>query len=296
VVIEKGSYNFSIGYLRDEAVVPGQNFTRYSFRGSLDHEVGKYFRLGFTTNNSYSVTNGNNMGLYGVLSMSPMISPTNADGTPRTVASMPQDDTWVYTKESVENLGDKWIDQTRAFGSYNNMYGEVKIPGVEGLKYRINLGGNFRLSNTGQYTGEGVFSNTATTPSTASVDQRLTFNWAVENIISYDRTFGKHQINAVALYSAEETKYNRTNISTKGIPVDAFQFYNLGSTVEEKVVNPDNQDYQLTGLTSYMGRVMYSFDNRYVKCYSTCRWFIKIGSWTQMAYLPCRITWLEYQE
>ena len=59
------------------------------------------------------------------------------------------------------NLGDKWIDQTKAYGSYNTLFGEVKIPGIEGLKYRVNLGLNFRMTNGGSYTGEGVFSSTS---------------------------------------------------------------------------------------------------------------------------------------
>jgi len=122
----------------------------------------------------------------------------------------------------VDALGDKWIDLTKAFGSYNTLYGEVKIPGVEGLKYRINLGMNFRQSNQGTYTGEGVFSSTPTTPSTASISNALTTNWAIENLLTYDRTFAaKHQVNIVGLYSAEQTMYNSSYVSVRDIPADA---------------------------------------------------------------------------
>ena len=67
---EKGSYSFGVGYYRDEAVLPGQNYSRFSIRGTLDQEIGKYFRFGFITNNNYSITKGNNLGLYGSLSSS----------------------------------------------------------------------------------------------------------------------------------------------------------------------------------------------------------------------------------
>jgi hypothetical protein len=111
---------------------------------------------------------------------------------------MPLDDQWTYSRETIEALGDQWIDRTKAYGSYNTLFGEVTIPGIQGLKYRINLGGNFRMSNGGSYTGEGVFSNNATTPSTATVSNSLTTNWAVENLLTYERTFAeKHQVNAV---------------------------------------------------------------------------------------------------
>jgi TonB-linked SusC/RagA family outer membrane protein len=260
-----GHYNFGVGYYKDEAVIPGQNYNRFSMRGTLDQGVGKFFRFGFITNNNYSVTNGSNLGLYGVLSMSPIASPYMEDGTWKRTVKMPLDEQWNYTREIIEGLGDKWIDQSKAYGSYNTLYGEVKIPGIEGLKYRLNLGGNFRMSNGGSYTGEGVFSTTASTPSTATISNSLTTNWTVENLLIYDRTFAtKHQVNAVAMYSAEETRYNRSQISAKDIPADAFQYYNLGRAAGEFTINPDYQDYQVSGLMSYMGRVMYSYDNRYM--------------------------------
>ena len=42
---QKGSYNFGVGYYKDEAVIPAQNYSRFSLRGTLDQEVGKYFPL-----------------------------------------------------------------------------------------------------------------------------------------------------------------------------------------------------------------------------------------------------------
>ena len=35
---EKGSYKFGVGYYRDEAVLPGQDYTRYSLRASVDQK------------------------------------------------------------------------------------------------------------------------------------------------------------------------------------------------------------------------------------------------------------------
>ncbi len=269
---QKGSYNFGVGYYKDEAVIPGQNYSRFSMRGTLDQEVGRFFRFGFTTNNNYSINLGNNLGLYGVLSLSPLANPYNADGTWKRTIKMPLDEQWTYSKDIINNLGDGWIDQTKSYGSYNSIYGEVKIPGVEGLKYRVNLGGNFRMSSTGQYTGQGVFALNATTPSVATIINTLTTNWAVENLLTYDRIFAeKHQLNIVALYSAEQTMYNKSTVSAKDIPADALQFYNLGRAAGEITINPNAdaqgnpyQDYYLSGLKSWMGRAMYSYDNRYM--------------------------------
>ncbi len=261
----KGNYSFGAGYYRDEAVLPGQSYSRFSIRGNLDQEIGKYFRFGFITNNNFSISLGNNLGLYGNISSSPIADPYNEDGTFKRTVKMPLDENWVYTRETIDELGDKWIDQTKAYGSYNTLFGEVKIPGVEGLKYRLNLGLNFRMTNGGSYTGEGVFSSTPTTVSTASITNSLGTGWVADNLLSYDRTFaGKHQVNAVALYSAEQSTYNSSNVAAKDIPADAFQFYNLGRAAGEITVNPDYQNYYQTGLMSWMGRVMYSYDNRYM--------------------------------
>jgi len=262
---QNGNYRFGVGYYRDEAVVPGQSYDRFTMRGTLDQEVGKFIRFGFITNNSYSVNNGNNMGLYGVLSSSPISDPYNEDGSFKRTVKMSLDENWVYTRETIDALGDKWIDLTKGYNSYNTIYSEVKIPGIEGLSYRINVGLNFRMSNGGSYTGEGVFNATATTPSTASISNSLTTNWAIENLLNYNRTFaGKHMVNLVALYSAEKSHYHSSNVSARDIPADAFQFYNIGRAAGEITVNPNYQNYNETGLISYMGRAIYSYDNRYM--------------------------------
>jgi TonB-linked SusC/RagA family outer membrane protein len=262
---DQSNYAFGIGYYLDEAVIPSQDFSRFSLRGTLDQKIGELFRFGFATNNNYSISNGNNLGLYGVLSSSPIANPYNDDGSLKRTIRMPLDENWVYTRESIENLGDSWIDQTKAYGSYNTLYGEINIPGIKGLKYRANIGLNFRNSNSGSYTGEGVFSATPTTESTASISNSHTTSWAIENLLTYDHIFAdKHSVNIVALYSAEQTKYNSSYISAKDIPSDAFQFYNLGRAEGDITINPDYQGYSLSGLISWMGRIMYAYDNRYM--------------------------------
>ncbi|GAB3296296.1 SusC/RagA family TonB-linked outer membrane protein [Hymenobacter humi] len=262
---ENGRYNFNAGYYQEEGVIPTQQYTRYSVRGTLDQGVGKYVRLGFTTNNSYSLTEGSNVGVYSSLTSSPIANPYNADGTLKRVIKMPLDDQWVTTKDVIEANKDRWLSQTRSFATYNALFGEFRMPGVDGLKYRVNLGVNYRQSQGGSYTGAGINSPVATTLSSAAVSNGVTTDYTVENILSYDRTFAeKHNINALALYSASNTTFNQTRISGRDIPSDAFQFYNIGLAATDIVVNPGEQVYQKSGLLSYMGRVMYSYDDRYL--------------------------------
>lgn len=260
-----GSYSFGAAYYKDQGVIPTQNYTRYSLRGSFDQGVGKYFRFGLTTNSNYNVTKGSNIDLYSVLNNTPLANPYNEDGSlKRTVKLNSQDENFVVIRDVVENLEDSWLNEKKGFGTYNNLFAEVQCPWVKGLKYRVNLGLNYRSTKGGVFTGEGINSSTADTPSTASLEHTETTNWAIENLITYDRTFGKHQLNIVGMYSAEETVYTKSHIAARDIPAEYLQYYNLGRAEGTITVNPDNWDYQKSGLMSWMGRAMYTYDNRYM--------------------------------
>lgn len=260
-----GSYSFGAAYYKDQGAIPTQNYTRYSLRGSFDQGVGKYFRFGLTTNSNYNVTKGSNIDLYSVLNNTPLANPYNEDGSlKRTVKLNSQDENFVVTRDVVENLEDSWLNEKKGFGTYNNLFAEVQCPWVKGLKYRVNLGLNYRSTKGGVFTGEGINSSTADTPSTASLEHTETTNWAIENLITYDRTFGKHQLNIVGMYSAEETVYTKSHIAARDIPAEYLQYYNLGRAEGTITVNPDNWDYQKSGLMSWMGRAMYTYDNRYM--------------------------------
>ena len=260
-----GSYSFGAAYYKDQGVIPTQNYTRYSLRGSFDQGVGKYFRFGLTTNSNYNVTKGSNIDLYSVLNNTPLANPYNEDGSlKRTVKLNSQDENFVVTRDVVENLEDSWLNEKKGFGTYNNLFAEVQCPWVKGLKYRVNLGLNYRSTKGGVFTGEGINSSTADTPSTASLEHTETTNWAIENLITYARTFGKHQLNIVGMYSAEETVYTKSHIAARDIPAEYLQYYNLGRAEGTITVNPDNWDYQKSGLMSWMGRAMYTYDNRYM--------------------------------
>src|SRR5690606_16198139 len=180
-------------------------------------------RLGFTTNSNYNVTEGSQVGLYGALSMSPIASPYNEDGSWKRTIRMPLDESWSYSRDLVEELEDEWLNETRAYGTYNSLYGEVKIPGIEGLKYRANIGLNYRQSNDGSFTGEGINATNPTTLSTAAVGNSHTYQWAIENLLTYDRTFAeKHNVNVVALYSVEQSTFHSSRITARDIPTSAF--------------------------------------------------------------------------
>lgn len=262
---DQGSYNFGVGYYSNVGVVPTQKYDRISLRGSIDQQIGEYFRFGLNSNNNYNITEGSQVGLYGILSMSPIADPYNDDGSWKRTINMPDDEQWLYSEEILEDIDDLWLSETRGYATYNSIYGELDIPGIEGLTYRANLGLDFRQSNGGEFKGQGINSTNPETESTASVSNSHTYHWIIENIVTYDRIFAEnHEVNLTGLYSAEENKYNRSYMAARDIPVSAFQFYNLGHAAGEKTIDPGEQRYEKSGLMSWMGRIMYIYDDRYM--------------------------------
>jgi len=261
---DKGGYNFGVAYFQQNGVVPLQSYKRLSIRGALDQEVNSWLKVGFSTNSNFSINDFNGISGAPVLGYSPLGKPYLEDGSPRlrtTFANL--DQTALQTRQILENLGDAYADRTNAFSSYNNLYGEIKLP-VEGLKYRLNVGLSYRNSNSGYYLGTGALNFQPATLSSASIGNSLQTQWVLENLITYDRTFGKHKINATALYSAEQTRFNSSSIAARDVPIDAFQYFNLGQAQGEITINPANQGYWRRGLMSFMGRAMYQYDNRYM--------------------------------
>jgi TonB-linked SusC/RagA family outer membrane protein len=256
-----GSYSFGAGYYHDESVVPTEGYDRISLRGNFDQMVGKYFRFGLSTNNSYRKTKGvNNM--YNVLGSTPISSPYDENGNLKRYNALPADDQVVITRETVERDQDIWLSENKGIGSYNTLFAELKCPWIEGLSYRVNVGLNFRSSKGGSFTGTGVNNKDPKAVNGGSISENQTYNWAVENLLTYDRSFGKHNINAVAMYSAEQTTYESTGANAQDIPADYFQYYALDKAVGQ--ANLTGYNYWQSGLISWMGRVMYSYDNKYM--------------------------------
>ncbi|MBQ2127695.1 MAG: SusC/RagA family TonB-linked outer membrane protein, partial [Prevotella sp.] len=257
-----GSYSFGAGYYHDESVVPTEGYDRISIRGNFDQKVGDWFRFGLSTNNSYRKNQGVN-DMYGVLSKSPLASPYDENGNLKRYNALPADDQIVVTKETVERDKDVWMSENKGIGTYNTLFAELKCPWIEGLTYRINVGLNFRSSKSGSFTGTGINNKDANAVNSGSIYENQTRNWAVENLLTYDRTFAeKHNLNVVAMYSAEQTTYEQTGASAQEIPADYFQYYALDKATGQ--ANLTGYNYWQSGLVSWMGRVMYSYDNKYM--------------------------------
>ena len=83
--------------------------------------------------------------------------------------------------------------------------------------------------------------------------------WQIENTLSYRKVLNeKHSINAVVGQTALTNKYDEFSASKKGMP-DGIWVMGAGS------IDPAaNGTAAENTLASYFGRLIYSFDNRYI--------------------------------
>ncbi|MBN2214527.1 MAG: TonB-dependent receptor [Bacteroidales bacterium] len=260
-----GGYSFSAGYYDETTVLPGEGYERYSLRGSFDQKIGDRIKLGISSINSFGTIEGEESNPLGtILSLTPITDPYNEDGSIKTEPMYINNMDTYYNPLMIGSLGDRWIDERKTISSYNTIYGEVEI--VNGLKYHINMGLNYRQSNYGKFRGEKTPYN-GDERSYASIENGLTKNWVVENLLYYDKTFAqKHKVGLVAMFSAEQTEYNVSRIDAENVTADYLQYFNFGLLSDDGkiIVDPEEQDYYKRGLISKMFRATYTFDNKYL--------------------------------
>lgn len=266
---EGSNYSLSGGYYRGNSVLPGIDFTRYSLRATIDTRIGKNLKLGLNTMNNVAVTNGTQFVQYGymfpLLSLSPL-SPVDTSGVlVKSPAGNPTDIlnyNPLYTRTNVNN----WVDRQTQMRTFNSLYAEYQF--IPGLKYRFNLGLNYTRSEGDQFRG----ADTDGTPqffnggkgNSASVNNNEAWGYTAENLLIFDRTIAdKHRISFTGLYSVQENHSHNTGVSKDSIDQDFVLFYNLGqaNTTHAPVVN-GGEVYQ--ALISYMARVNYAYDDRYL--------------------------------
>lgn len=138
-----------------------------------------------------------------------------------------------------------------------NGYAEVAI--LPSLKYKFNVGYTGSFGETNDYykrhTTGTLFSHT-----TNDLAQNKDRNVLVllENTLHYNQDFGKHSIQALAGYAYQRLKYNYWNAAKTNLP-DGIQELDAGSGTA--TVNGNSFE---SVLLSTFGRVMYSYDNRYL--------------------------------
>ncbi|NII25389.1 TonB-dependent receptor [Pseudoflavitalea sp. X16] len=265
------SWSLGGGYYKETTVLPGQDFTRYSLRGTIDAKVGKRIKIGLNTMNNINVTNGSqfNDPMFPILTLSPLMPVYDSTGKPILSPTGNTDDrVGQYNPVFLKHNNNNWIDRVNRMRSFNSLYGELQL--MEGLKYRLNVGLDYRRQESQQFRS----SDNALNPSyfraklgnTASVNNAESWGYTLENIVTYDKTIaGKHKINVTGLFSYQEDHTHNTFVSKDSIDENFIQFYNLGQANASNNVKPVVTGAESSfALVSYMARVNYAYDDRYM--------------------------------
>ncbi len=255
----KTQYSVSGGYFRETGVLPFMGFTRYSLRAAIDQTIGTRLRIGFTTLNSYNLTEAQSANpMWSVLTFSPLSSPYNMDGT---VNEQPGYDTEItYSPLGLQDRS-RWNEQNRRLSSFNMFYGEVQI--TPALVNRVNVGVSFADNKYNNFYG----SNTSFRDgreNIAQVNNNDNFNYTIENLLTYNRTFAqRHRVNITGMASVQENIATGSRVDLNRIPVDYIQFNNpfLAEVIQAPSSGNFFSDWRLV---SFMARANYVFDDRYM--------------------------------
>lgn len=268
---DKSKYSMSAGYFKQGGIIPNQDFTRYTVRSSMDHQLSKRIRLGLTTINSVTYQNvpGGNGVTNGLMRMTPLASPYNDDGTVNLLPQVGQIDGQSINPLTLKTKSDAILSKNRRLRTFNSFYGEVDI--IKGLKYRANIGLDYWQDKSDGYSGPATYVNTSLlqSQSTASVRNAENWQYTVENLLFYDKTFNdKHKLGLTALYSFQKTHLQSSGLFGIGVPFDYVHNTNMYLAATVSAANPQNAAdnpnfFWERGLKSYMGRVTYSYDGRY---------------------------------
>ena len=267
---EATQYGIGASYLEQTGLLPGIGFKRFSLRASIDQKIGKRIKIGLNTMNSLTYTDGDGINpIYNILSLSPLVSPYNPDGSMNLQplgGGNPHQDVGVRLNPLTLRNKDVIKDQRRRLRTYNTLYAELEI--IKGLKYRLNVELDFRQDAYGTYRGSNtILTSASSTPfasNTASIANGEAWTYAIDHLLNYEKVLGvKHRINATALFGVQEDQSFTHQFNAVGIPADYLQFYNFNQATTVTVPAGGNNSYVKSGLLSYMGRLNYSFNNKY---------------------------------
>jgi TonB-linked SusC/RagA family outer membrane protein len=259
---EPTQFLLSADYFNNKGVVRDQDFTRYSIRLNAQHTVVKGINVGTQTVFSRSTQNAGWTDVfdgYGLKSFNPLASPYNEDGT---LSLFPTNNT--RTPNPVTNFDNtkRVRNQDRLLGNY---YAEFSF--LKNFSFRSNLGLDYRLLQTLNFDAANTASAGGEAPSAASNGTAKQFMYTVENILSYNKTFGSgHSIYATAVQSIQSERSETANISVKDLPYDQQLYYNVGSALTLSGVSSNLSKWSLA---SFMGRINYNYKGKYFATFST---------------------------
>jgi len=273
---DKTQFAISGNYFKETGIIKQTDFTRYTFRVNLDHQINDHIRVGTSTFGVYSINNGDNSPVNspsfdgsstpgyvgrgfrpygGALEENPLGKPYDDQGN---LIFLPTTD-GLRSNPAAEVVPGAVVAEAKTVRLFNSIYGEWKI--VDGLKYRLNFGPDLTNQRFGRFTG--MYTNARRLgPPTARTEYGQRFNYTLENIVTYNKTFKDvHNLGVTALHSVQRDNYETAFIDVNAVSAESQGFYNLGQAGS---FNAPGTDLRTWTLQSFMGRVNYDFKERYL--------------------------------
>ncbi len=276
---DRTQYMMSFGYLYDEGILKGTKFDRFSGRVGVNHKAKYWLNAGLNVNlastsaNSQQSSSGSFTGnaWYTAQFMAPIYPVYMKDANGKDMLDENGKRQYDYGNEgrsrpkasgfnTAGNLEDNKYENNRDNVSYRanvDLGGDdEKMGALKGLKFSVNIGGDYvnrnLMSYYNMYHGDGAGSR-GEIVKTNTRDFSYTFN----QLLTYNRSFGKHKFDVLAGHEFYSYKYNYLTASRTGL-VDGIYELAPGTTVKEG--NSYSDRYRVE---SYLARINYSFDDKY---------------------------------
>ena len=293
----RGHFFTSLNYVDNDGIFVGKKdvYHRLTAQVNADYQLFKWFNI--ATNNSIekwdrkSVSNGYGSVLNSVVSLDPLTPPYISDindtpggmqehyakGDPIPTDPTHNNDFYGTSKYLEEATGNPLFqrDKTDASQGGFNIRGSLaaNFMPFKGFTFTSRLG--YRINQSSSHSFDKPYWLTSMAQSSnysisATANTGYYYQW--ENFANYNRTFGKHNIGAMAGMSYSESHSDNVTAGGSGknplrgyednfLYVDYVTSYieNGKETTSWSVGNAPGMSAQL----SYFGRLMYSFDNRY---------------------------------
>lgn len=265
------TYLMSLDYFQNEGTLVGNgpDYERYAVRINTTAEKG-IFRMG--TNLYYAFSHENSLtfrddvllgGIPPLINNIVMAIPTmkvyddtNLGGFGGTEAEI--HDVISMNVIGVNKLFVNWIDVDKI---YATGFGEIDLLKKKdnNLTYRVNVG--WEKTQTRDYAFQpafdlGYFYNSEV--ERLSDNSRTYKNGVIENIFTYNRKIGKHNLNATLGYTFQTKSYLLREAKAQDFPSPYYPYLWNGQTP-----TVGGTTYKSV-LSSYLGRINYNYDDRYL--------------------------------
>ncbi len=260
---EKTQYTVSGDYFLQDGIIVGSDFTRYSFRLTLDRQVNKRLKVGTSMGFNHTINNtvptDTPGGFFpGVVNTALTFNPTLPvfDDEGNYTLTDPNADAWLDNPVAVTNIVEAVSKINRLIG---NVYGEYEI--IKDLKFKTSLATDIYHQTQDMYTPRTVYSGSFNDGQArfATTDLQTILS---ENTLTYNKQFSDiHTINAVVgMTFQKNNSRSYINISTK-FPNDILGYYGI-----ENAENKPNiyTAFEESAILSYLGRINYNLTKKYL--------------------------------